>query len=103
LHVFDNDPTYVWSSKQSHLEYTMYNPYTESVVCEYMHFQKGSICKYQLKVLRITRPNISKGNIVQYLGSLYGTVQGGFKNLIAKVNGATSFPFTAPELLENTI
>jgi hypothetical protein len=91
LPASDGEPTFVRSSKRSHLEYAVYIPCTEWAVYECVHSQKGNICKHQLKVLRITRPNIAEGNIAQYLGSLRGTTQGGLKNLIAHADDETPF------------
>jgi hypothetical protein len=87
LSASDDEPAFVHSSKRSHLEYAVYNPCTEWAVCERIYSQKGNICKHQLKVLRITRPNIAKDNSARYLGSLRGTTQGGLKNLIAHADG----------------
>ena len=91
LPASEDEPAFVRSSKQSHLEYAVYNPCTEWAVCECVHSQKGNICKHQLKVLRMTRPNIAEGNIAKYLGSLRGTTQGRFKNMIAHADGQTPF------------
>jgi hypothetical protein len=68
-----------------------------------MHSQKGNICKHQLKVLRMTRPNIAEGNIMRYLGSLRGTTAGGFKNLIADANGEIPFDAVGPGVSEGCI
>ena len=98
LPASEGEPAFVRSSKRSHLEYAVYNPCTEWAVCECVHSQKGNICKHQLKVLRMTRPDIAEGNIARYLGSLRGTAQGGFKNLIAHANGETPFNDLSPGL-----
>ena len=95
------EPAFVQFLKRSHLEYAVYNPCTEWTVCECMHSQKGNICKHQLKVLRMTRPDTAEGNIARYLGSLHGMGRGGFKNLIADANGELPFDTVAPGVFES--
>jgi hypothetical protein len=51
----------------------------------------------------MTRPDITKGNIVWYLGSLWRTAQGGFKNLIAHTNGESPFNTVGPGFPEISI
>jgi hypothetical protein len=72
-------------------------------VCECVHSQKGNICKHQLKVRRMTRPDIAEGNIARYLGSLRGTARGGFKNLIVAANGEIPFDAVGPGVSEGNI
>jgi hypothetical protein len=96
----EGGPAYVRSSKRSHLEYAVYNPCTEWAICECVHSQKGNICKHQLKVLRMTRPDVAEGNIARYLGSLRGTPQGGLQNLIVYANGDTPYSAVAPDASE---
>jgi hypothetical protein len=47
LPTSDSHPAYVWSSKRLHLEYEIYNLYTEWAEYECVHFQKGTICKHK--------------------------------------------------------
>jgi hypothetical protein len=103
LPASEGEPAFVRSSKRSHLEYVVYNLCTEWAVCECVHSQKGNICKHQLKVLRMTRPDIVEGNIARYLGSLRGTATGGFKNLIADANGEIPFDAVGPGVSEGCI
>ena len=94
--MFEGSPAFVRSSKQSHLEYVVYNPYTKWAVCKCVHSQKSNICKHQLKVLHMIQLDVAEGNITRYLGSLCGIAQGGFQNLIAHANGATTYSAVAP-------
>jgi hypothetical protein len=103
LPASEGKPAFVWSSKRSYLEYAVYNPCTEWTMCECVHSQKGNICKHQLKVLRMTRPDIAEDNIARYLGSLRGTAAGGFKNLIADANGEIPFDAVGPGVSEGCI
>lgn len=84
---------FVKSSKRGHLTYAVYNPCTEWAVCECVHSQKGNICKHQVKVLTMTRPDLAEGKIVRFLGSLRGTAQGGMANLLLENHG---YPITDP-------
>lgn len=85
-------PAYVKSSKRGHITYAVYNPCTEWAVCQCVHSQKGNICKHQVKVLKMTRPDLAEGKIARYLGSLRGTAQGGMTNLL---QGNSQLPNTA--------
>ena len=76
------DPAIVTSSKRAHIRYAVYNPDTEWAVCECVWAQKGNLCKHQLKVLRIMRPDLADGTIVKVCGTLYGTKLGGVSALL---------------------
>lgn len=87
-------PAYVRSSKRPHLRYAVYNPCTEWAICECVHSQRGNICKHQLKVLRMVRPDLAEGNIARYLGTLRGTSHSGLHQLL--------FGDTIPPRVNNT-
>lgn len=82
LPVADGSPAYVKSSKRRHITYAVHNPCTEWAICQCVFSQKGNICKHQVKVLQMTRPDLASGRIARYLGSLRGTAQGGVVNLL---------------------
>lgn len=99
LPPFDGAPALVKSSKRGHIVYAVHNPCTEWAVCECVYSQKGNICKHQVKVLELTRPDLAEGKIARYLGSLRGTAQGGMNNLLSTSRNqpgrVEDFPITA--------
>jgi hypothetical protein len=72
----------VKSSKRPHLEYAVHNPNMEWAICECVQSQNGNICKHQVKVLRMMRPNLAEGKIARHLGTLKGTSRGGVAELL---------------------
>ena len=76
------EPAFVSSRKRPHLRYAVHNSDTEWGCCECVHAQKGYLCKHQLKVLRMLRPDLADGTIVKVCGTLYGTNLGGVSELI---------------------
>jgi hypothetical protein len=65
--------------KLPHLENDVYNPCTKwatyKCVCSY----SGNICKYHVKILKKTRPNLAERKcVVHYLGVLCNTSYGKF-------------------------
>ncbi len=84
------------SHKKTHLRYTIHNPTSEWACCNYVNVQHGNICKHQLKVLMLLHPDLAKGIIVQFCGSLKGTSQGGLKNLLSPQVGTPPHIMTIP-------
>lgn len=82
LPVLDGEAAYVTSSKRPSLRYTVLNPGSKWAVCECLHSQKGNICKHQVKVLQMLRPDLADGRIARVLGSLKGTLHGGVSILL---------------------
>jgi hypothetical protein len=68
-------------SKRPHVRYAVYNPDTEWASCECVYAQKGNLCKHQIKVLRMMKPELADGTIVKVCGTLYGTRVGGVSAL----------------------
>lgn len=75
------DPASVRSTKHTEITYKVYNPSTDWAVCECIQSRKGMICKHQVKVLQIMRPELADGKIARVLGTLRGTAAGGVPNL----------------------
>jgi hypothetical protein len=50
------------------MSYAVYNPNTEWACCECVYAQKGNLCKYQIKVLRMMKPELAIGIIVKSAG-----------------------------------
>ena len=73
LPLYIGGPALVRSSKQGHIAYAVHDPCTEWAVYECVYSQKGNICKHQIKVLELTRPDLASGKIARYLGSIRGT------------------------------
>lgn len=84
LPVCEGHPALVQSVSRPHLVYAVHNPSTQMAVCECIHSQKGSICKHQVKVLRMMRPDLAEGRIARTLGTLHGTARGGIDRLLAE-------------------
>jgi hypothetical protein len=85
-------PTLVTSSKQLHVRYSVYNPDTQWACCECVHTQKGSLCKHQIKVLRMMKLELADRTIVKVYGTLYGTRLGGVLALCRLVSPPTDSP-----------
>ena len=61
-------------------------------VCKCVHAQKGNLCKYQIKVLRMMKPELADGTIVKVCGTLSGTRIGGVSALYKLVSPSTDSP-----------
>jgi hypothetical protein len=70
-------PMFMTSSKRLHVKYAVYNPDTQWTCCKYIHSHKGNLCKHQIKVLRMMKPELANGVIVKVCRTLYGTILGG--------------------------
>jgi hypothetical protein len=70
-------PVLVTSSERPRVRYAVYNPDTEWACCECVHAQNGNLCKHQIEVLRMMKPELAAGTIVKVCGTLYGTRVGG--------------------------
>jgi hypothetical protein len=64
-------PALVTSSKWPHVRYAVYNPDTQWACCECVHVQKGNLCKHQIKVLRMMKPELADGTIMKVCGTHY--------------------------------
>jgi hypothetical protein len=74
------------SSKWPHVKYAVYNLDTQWACCECIHSQKGNLCKYQIKVLQMMKPELANGTIIKVCGTLYGTRLGGVLALYKPVS-----------------
>lgn len=77
--------TVVTSKTKIQKWYWMYNPREEWVACDCPHGMKGSMCKHQMKVLRMMHPNLVEGKITIYCGSMKGTASDGLQNMFGIV------------------
>jgi hypothetical protein len=100
LPSYESGPTLIMSSKKAHLRYNIHNPTLEWACYNYIHAQHGSIYKYQFKVLMFFHPNLAKGIIAHFKGSLKGiSVQRGLQNLFSPHVGTPPPP--PPHIMTN--
>ncbi len=71
----------VASLKHEDVNYKVYNPESEWAYYECLQLQKKNISKHQIKVLMFLRPDLTKGTIAHYCGSLSATLNGGLNSM----------------------
>jgi hypothetical protein len=82
LPEYDGGRALVVSTKARHIVYTVHNPTTKLASCNCVHAQHGNICKHQVKVLQMLRPDLAEGVIARYCGRRLGNVNGGLQEML---------------------
>ena len=82
LPEYDGGPARVVSSESRELIYTVHNPTTDLASCTCVHAQRGNICKHQVKVLQMLRPDLAEGTIARYCGRTLGNLNGGVREML---------------------
>jgi hypothetical protein len=85
-------PALVTSSKRPHVRYAFYNPDTQWACCECVHAQEGNLCKHQIKVLRMMKPELANGTIMKVYRTRYGIRLGGVLALCRLVSPLADSP-----------
>jgi hypothetical protein len=96
LPSYDGGPAHIMSLKKIHLWYIIHNPTLEWACCNCVNAQHENICNHQFNILMLLPPNLTKGTIIWFYGSLKGAFQGGLKNLVHPQVGAPPHIMTTP-------
>lgn len=75
-------PAIVDSVQTAGRSYTIYAPATTWACCDCPWALKGNLCKHQIRVLQLMKPNLKEGLIVKLCGTKLGTIHGGLHMLM---------------------